>query len=42
MERLKQMKNSLMAAAESQMGNLSNADTKELGQVIDMIKDMKS
>ena len=41
MERLKQMKNSLMAAAESQMGNLSNADTKELGQVIDMIKDLE-
>ena len=41
MERLKNMKETLLSAAQSQMGNLAAADTKELGQVIDMIKDLE-
>lgn len=41
MERLKHMKETLLSAAQSQMGNLAAADTKELGQVIDMIKDLE-
>lgn len=41
MERLKNMKETLLSAAQSQMGNLATADTKELGQVIDMIKDLE-
>ena len=41
MERLKSMKESLMACAQGQMGNLHNVDAKELGEVIDMIKDLE-
>ena len=41
MERLKIMKETLMSAAQSQMGNLAATDTKELGEVIDMIKDLE-
>lgn len=41
MESLKMMKQSLMAAAQSQMGNLSEVDAEELGEVIDMIKDLE-
>ena len=41
MERLKAMKETLMSAAQSQMGNLASTDTKELGEVIDMIKDLE-
>lgn len=41
MERLKNMKETLLSAAQSQMGNLAATDTKELGQVIDMIKDLE-
>lgn len=41
MERLKSIKNCIMAQVESQMGNLHNADTKELGEAIDMIKDLE-
>ena len=41
MERLKSMKESLMACAQAQMGNLQNVDTKELGEAIDMIKDLE-
>ena len=40
MERLKHMKDSLMACVEGQMGNLNQVDAKELGEVIDMIKDL--
>ena len=40
MERLKMMKENLMAAVQGQMGNLHNADTKELGEAVDMIKDL--
>ena len=42
MERLKDMKRALVCCAESQInGNLANVDTKELGEVIDMIKDLE-
>ena len=41
MERIKSMKESLMACAQGQMGNLHNVDAKELGAVIDMIKDLE-
>lgn len=40
MDRLKYMKDSLMCIVESQMGNLQNVDTKELGEAVDMIKDL--
>lgn len=40
MERLKRMKEALMNCAEGQiMGNIDKVDTKELGEVVDMIKD---
>ena len=41
MERLKSMKNILMTCAEGQMTNLSEVDAQELGEVIDMIKDLE-
>lgn len=41
MERLKSMKESLMSCAESQMMNLQSVDAEELGEVIDMIKDLE-
>lgn len=42
MERLKEMKDSLMHCAESQIqGNMHDVDAKELGEVIDMIKDLE-
>lgn len=40
MERLKIMKENLMSMVQSQMGNLQAVDTKELGEAIDMIKDL--
>lgn len=40
MERLKMMKEQLMSAAQGELGNLGQADAKELGEVIDMIKDL--
>lgn len=40
MEQLKQMKSTLMATVQAQMGNLTHVDTKELGEAIDMIKDL--
>lgn len=41
MERLKQMKETLMSCAQSQIGgNLERVDAKELGEVVDMIKDL--
>jgi hypothetical protein len=39
--RLKHVKDTLMCAIESQMANLSQVDTKELGEAIDMIKDLE-
>lgn len=41
MERLKNIKNTLISCVESQMGDLRSADTQELGEVIDMVKDME-
>lgn len=41
MEQLKNIKQCLMAQLQGQMGNLQNVDTKELGEVVDMIKDLE-
>ena len=41
MERLKAMKEVFMCAVESQMYNLSEVDAEELGEVVDMIKDLE-
>ena len=42
MERLMKIKESLIACVESQISrNLSMVDTKELGEAIDMIKDLE-
>lgn len=41
MERLKSMKECLMSCAESQMMNLQQVNAEELGEVIDMIKDLE-
>ena len=40
MERLKNIKDQLLAQVEGQMGDLRCVDAKELGEVIDMIKDL--
>lgn len=40
-ERLKHMKETLMCAVEMQLCDLSEVDTKELGEAIDMIKDLE-
>lgn len=40
MDQLKTIKEQLMSQVQSQMGNLSNVDAKEMGEVIDMIKDL--
>lgn len=40
MERLKHMKESIMCAIEGELGNLAAVDTKELGEAIDMVKDL--
>ena len=40
MERLKNMKETLMSCVQGQMTHLETVDTKELGEVIDMIKDI--
>lgn len=41
MERLKAIKEALMGQVEAQMGNLQCVDTEELGDAIDMIKDLE-
>ena len=41
MERLKAMKNMLMSCAEGQMTHLEEVDAEELGEVVDMIKDLE-
>ena len=41
MERLKHMKDALLCCVESQMSHLNTVDTKELGEAIDMIKDLE-
>ena len=40
-ERLKHMKETLMCAVEMQLCDLGEVDTKELGEAIDMIKDLE-
>lgn len=40
-EKLKHMKDTLMCAIEMQLCDLSEVDTKELGEAIDMIKDLE-
>lgn len=40
-ERYKQVKEILMCCIESQIGDLKNVDTEELGEAIDMIKDLE-
>ena len=40
MEQLMQIKEQLIAQVQGQMGNLKKVDAKELGEVIDMIKDL--
>ncbi len=40
MEQLKMMKQSLVACVQGQMGRLNEIDAKELGEVVDMIKDL--
>lgn len=40
MERLKYMKEALMNAVQGQLGDLTSVDSKELGEAIDMIKDL--
>lgn len=41
MDVLKSMKETLMCCAQEQMGHLDTVDAKELGEVIDMIKDLE-
>lgn len=40
MEELKRMKENLTSCVQAQMGNLHEADSKELGEAVDMIKDL--
>lgn len=40
MDQLKIMKEQLIAQVQGQMGNLSAVDAKEMGEVVDMIKDL--
>ena len=40
-EKLKWMKDSLICVVESELCNLGEVDTKELGEAIDMIKDLE-
>ena len=41
MEQLKRMKETLISCVQSQMSHLDTVDTEELGDVIDMIKDLE-
>lgn len=41
MERLKHMKESLMCCLEAQLGHLEEVDAKEMGEVVDMVKDIE-
>ena len=40
MKRLEMMKETLMNCVQSQLGDLSSVDAKELGEAVDMIKDL--
>lgn len=41
MERLKGMKNTLMGCVEGQLAHLDSVDAQELGEAVDMIKDLE-
>lgn len=41
MERLKHIKETIMGCVEGEVCNLNQADTKELGEAIDMLKDLE-
>ena len=41
MDKLKNVKECLMAQLQTQLGNLANVDAKEMGEVVDMIKDLE-
>ena len=41
MERLKHIKETIMGCVEGEICNLNQADTKELGEAIDMLKDLE-
>ena len=41
MHRLESMKEALINCAQSNMGNLANVNAEELGEVIDMVKDLE-
>lgn len=41
MEQLKNIKQCLMAQLQNQMGHLDTVDAKELGEVVDMVKDLE-
>ena len=41
MERLKAIKDRLLSCVEGEINNLSSANTEELGEAIDMIKDLE-
>lgn len=40
-DRLKRMKETLASCVEGQLGNLKDVDAKELGEVVDMVKDLE-
>ena len=40
-DKLKWMKDSLICVVENQLCNLDEVDTKELGEAVDMIKDLE-
>lgn len=40
MERLKAMKDTMLSVVQTQMGNLAQVDAKELGEAVDIIKDL--
>ena len=40
MERLKSMKEQLVSVVQTQLGDIKSVDAKELGEAIDMIKDL--
>ena len=40
MKQLEELKERLISEVQHNMNNLSNVDTKEMGEVIDMIKDL--
>lgn len=41
MKRLKSMEDTLMSCVQAQLSHLDTVDTEELGQAIDMIKDLE-